>query len=76
MIILGTDPAAGPCRHARPGMASMASVHCTLIELYVSVKHAFPGICYQYPIKFVNIYCALDNVFVQLCLVMNHVHGV
>ncbi len=63
VLLLGTDPATGPCRHARP---RMASVHCTLVELYVSVKHAFRGTCYQNANEFMNIYCALDNVFVEL----------
>ncbi len=66
VLLLGTDPAAGPHRHAHLGMASVASVHCTLIELYVSVKHAFRGTCYRNANEFVNIYCALDNVFVQM----------
>ncbi len=72
-VYLSTDPPAGPCTHAHPGMAS---VHCTLVELYVSVKHAFRGRCYRNANKFVTIYCAPHNVFVQMYLCMNPVQRV
>ena len=71
-VDLNTDLPAGPCTHACPGMAS---VHCTLVELHVSVKHAFRGRCYRNANEFVNIYCVLDNVFVQMYLGMNPVQG-
>ncbi len=67
VFIWSTDSAAGPCTHACPGMAC---VHCTLIELYISVKHAFPGRGYGNANKVVNIQCALHNVFVQIYLGM------
>ncbi len=73
VFIWSTDSAMGPCTHARPGMAC---VHCTLVELYVCVKHAFWGRCYQNANKFVTIYCALHNVLVQMYFCMNPVQGV
>ena len=62
-------------RLPRDGLCAL-SVHCTLVELYVSVKHAFRGRYYQNANEFVNIYCVLDNVFVQIYLGMNPVQGV
>ncbi len=53
-----------------------ACVHCTLVELYVYIKHAFRGRCYRIANKFVTIYCALHNVFVQMYFCMNPVQGV
>ncbi len=73
VFIWSTDSAVRPCTHARP---RMACVHSTLVELYISVKHAFRGRCYQNANEYVTIYCALHNVFVQMYLCMNPVQGV
>ncbi len=72
-VDLSTDPPADTCTYACPGHAS---VHCTLIELYVYVKHAFGGKSYRVANEFVTIYCALHNVFVQMYFCMNPVQGV
>ncbi len=53
-----------------------ACVHCTLVELYVYIKHAFRGRCYRIANEFVTIYCALHNVFVQMYFCVNPVQRV
>ena len=73
MFLLSTDPAVGPCTHAHP-RDGLCALHPS--RIYVSVKHAFRGRCYRNAHEFVNIYCVLDNVFVQMYLGMNPVQGV
>ncbi len=49
-------------------------LHCTLVELVFFVYRAFPGKCYRYDSRFVNIFCVLHQVTVQLCMARKHVH--